>query len=154
MSIGATALSALKARLEKITNANGYAVDVKTVRLNRSAMDLDVPDQECPLIDIIQDGTTPEHGASSHIKDETDFILLLVHGKDVDDLVMEDFVADVRACLYADNPNGTGNTGINLGGTVTKMQWKGLVYDLNMIAANRRYAMTWTMIKHYSTYQR
>lgn len=154
MSIGSAALLALKARLEKIQTANGYTLDVKTVRLNRSAMDLDVPDQDCPLIDIIQDETRPEHGASAHIKEETDIIFLLVHGKGVDDLVMEDFVADVRAVLYADNPSGNGNSGITLGGTVTKIQWKGLVYDLNMIEANRRYAMTWTMTKHYSTYQR
>jgi hypothetical protein len=154
MSTGGNALAALKARLEKITTANGYTQNVKTVRLNRSAMDLDLPDSDCPLIDIIQDETRPEHGASTHIKDETDIILLLVHSKDADDITMEDFVADVRACLYADNPNGNGNSGITLGGTVTKIQWKGLVYDLNMIEANRRYAMTWTITKHYSTYQR
>jgi len=153
MSRGKDILVALQTRLQKITTANAYGRDVKQVRLSRSGMDLDIPPQDCPLIEIYQDALKTEHGASSHLKIELTILLLLVAAKDATDEDMEDFQADVRAVLYADSPTGFGNNGITLGGLITKIQWEGTIYDLNLIEANRRCVMEWTITSHQTTYK-
>lgn len=153
MSRGRDIIAALKTRLEKITVANGYGRDIKQVRLSRSGMDLDIPPQDCPIIEIYQEAVKTEHGASSHLIVDLDVMLLLIDKKDATDEDMEDFQAAVRACLYADSPTGGGNSGITLGGLVTKMAWNGSVYDLNLIEANRRCVMEWTIRSHQTTYK-
>jgi hypothetical protein len=153
MSRGAEILQALQARLQKITTDNGYGRTVKLVRLSRSGMDLNIPPQDCPIIEIYQDELRTEHGASSHLKIEMSILLLLVDKKDATDEDMEDFQADVRAVLYGDSPTAGGNAGITLGGKITKIQWEGTTYDLNLIQANRRCVMEWTITSHQTTYK-
>lgn len=154
MSRGSDILTALKTRLEKITVANGYGRTVKNVRLSKSAMDLDIPPPDCPVIEIYQEESIPEHGASGHWSVNLQIMLLLIDVKDATDLDMEDFLADVRACLYADDPNGSGNSGITLGGVVTSVKLGRTLYDLNLIEANRRCVMEWTIRSSGSTYKR
>jgi len=153
MSVGSDILTALKTRLESITVAHGYGRTVKTVRLSRSGMDLDIPVQDCPLIEIYQEGAMPEHGAGAHILVTYTILLLLIDKKDQTDNEMENFQAEVRAAIYGDSPTASGNTGITLGGKAVKCQWMGTDYDLNLIDANRRCVMTWQIVSSQSTYK-
>jgi len=153
MSKGSEILTALKERLESITVANGYGRTIKKVRLSRSGMDLDIPPQDCPLIEIFQDSAEVASGASAHMMVTYTIFLLLIDRKDQTDLGMEDFQADVRAAIYGDSPNAGGNSGITLGGKAVKCQWMGSDYDLNLIEANRRSVMAWTILSNQVTYR-
>lgn len=153
MSVGSEILQALKARLETITVARGYGRTVKKVRLSRSGMDLDIPPQDCPLIEIYQDNASVASGASAHMLVTYTILLLLIDKKDQTDEQMEDFQADVRAAIYADSSSGNGNSGITLGGKAVKCQWTDTAYDLNLIEANRRCVMTWTIVSSQTTYR-
>lgn len=153
MSNGARILQALKTRLETIRTANGYGRTVKTVRLTKSGMDLDIPSQDCPIIEIYQDSASVESGASAHIMVTYSILLVLIDAKDQTDEGMEDFMADVRVAIYGGGPLAFGNTGITLDGNAVKCQWMGTDYDLNMIEANRRSVMTWNIVSSQSTYK-
>lgn len=153
MSKGSEILTALKSRLESIKTSNGYGRTIKKVRLSRSGMDLDIPTQDCPLIEIYQESATVESGASAHLLVTYTILLLLIDKKDQTDEAMEDFQAEVRAAIYGDSPSALGNSGITLGGKAVKCQWLGTDYDLNLIEANRRCVMTWTITSNQSTYK-
>ena len=153
MSKGSDILTALKARLEKITVTNGYGRTIKKVRLSKSGMDLDIPPQDCPLIEIFQESSTVESGVGAHLMVTYTILLLLIDRKDQTDEGIEDFIADVRAVIYGDSPTASGNSGITLGGKAVKCQWLGTDYDLNLIQANRRSVMTWTITVSQSTYK-
>lgn len=153
MSKGSEILAALKTRLESITVANGYGRTVKKVRLSKSGMDLDIPTQDCPLIEIYQENANVESGASAHILVTYTILLLLIDKKDQTDEQMEDFQAEVRAAIYGNSPTASGNSGITLGGKAVKCQWMATDYDLNLIEANRRCVMTWTIVSSQSTYR-
>jgi hypothetical protein len=154
MSQGADILTALKSRLQSITVANSYGRTIKNVRLSRSGMDLDIPPQDCPIIEIYQESADVESGASAHIIVTYTILLLLIDRKDQTDEGMEDFQADVKAAIYGAGPAASGNTGITLGGKAVKCQWVGSDYDLNLIQANRRTVMTWQITSSQSTYKR
>lgn len=153
MSKGSDILTALKARLETITVPNGYGRTVKKVRLSRSGMDLDIPPQDCPIIEIYQESATVESGASAHLMITYTILLLLIDRKDQTDEHIEDFIADVRAAIYGNSPTALGNSGITLNGKAVKCQWIGTDYDLNLIQANRRCVMTWTITSSQSTFR-
>ncbi len=153
MSVGSQILTALKARLEKVTVANGYGRTIKKVRLSRSGMDLDIPRQDCPIVEIYQESATVETHSNAHMLVTYTILLLLIDKKDQTDEQMEDFQADVRAAIYGDSPSASGNTGITLDGKAVKCQWIGTDYDLNLIEANRRCVMTWTIVSSQSTYK-
>lgn len=154
MSNGSDILTALKSRLQSITTTNGYGRTIKSVRLSRSGMDLDIPPQDCPLIEIYQESADVESGASAHIIVTYTILLLLIDKKDQTDEAMEDFQADIKAAIYGDSPSASGNTGITLGGKAVKCQWIATDYDLNLIQANRRMVMTWQITSSQSTYKR
>lgn len=153
MSKGSEILSALKSRLESITTTNGYGRTIKKVRLSKSGMDLDIPPQDCPLIEIYQESAKVDSGASAHMLVTYTILLLLIDKKDQTDEEMENFQADVRAAIYGDSPSASGNSGITLGGKAVKCQWMGSDYDLNLIEANRRCLMTWTIVSNQVTYK-
>lgn len=153
MSSGSDILTALKSRLESISIAHGYTRNIKKVRLSRSGMDLDIPVQDCPLIEIYQESATVESGASSHIMVTYTILLLLIDKKDQTDEQMEDFQAEVRAAIYGNSPLASGNSGITLNGKAVKCQWIATDYDLNLIQANRRCVMTWKILSSQSTYK-
>lgn len=153
MSKGADILVALRARLETITIANGYGRTVKKVRGSKSAMDFDVPPSDCPLIEIVQEAAEVDHAGSASIMVDYTFFLLLVDKKDASDEQMEDFQQDVRFAIYGDSPSASGNSGITLGGVVVSCKWRSTKYDLNLVEANRRCVMEWTIRSSQSTYK-
>lgn len=153
MSKGALILAALKSRLETITVANGYGRTVKKVRGSKSAMDFDIPVSDCPLIEIVQDSANVEHGASSGIIVEYTMFILLIDKKDATDEQMEDFQQDVRFAIYGDSPTASGNSGITLGGNVIDCMWRSTKYDLNLVDANRRCLMEWTIRSKQVTFK-
>ena len=153
-SIGAEILTALKARLETITTAAGYGSTVKKVYLDRigpasaeSAIDL-------PCIQIMQDHEDYQHnGASSTYQADQFIVLFLVAEKQWSDAQMEDFMRDVRKCLYGGAADASGNTGITLGGKVSGIWLVGAVADLNMIDSNRVYQLTVKLRSTRTTYR-
>ena len=153
MSRGAEILQALKARLESVSVSNGYTRTVKKVRLSKSGMDFDIPPQDCPQVEIYQESATVESGAGAHVLVTYTILLLLIDKKDQTDEGMEDFQSEVRAAIYGGGPTASGNTGITLGGKAVKCQWMATDYDLNMVEANRRCVMTWTIVQSQSTYK-
>lgn len=153
MSIGADILTALKERLDTVKIANGYDLDIATVRLDKSEPTLNTPSNELPLVEIINESEKYIHGASSLYECVTSVILYMVAEKAWTDSQMEDFKSNIRRALFGGAPHAGANNGVTLNGKVTRIALVDSKSDLNMIDANRIYLMTITLHSHRRTYE-
>lgn len=152
MSIGGEILTALQSRLQTITTGAGYGNTIKGVRLNTSEPTLNASVIDLPLIEIITEGETYEHNASSSYWATTTVILYLVAEKAYTDVQMENLMTDIRKALFGGSANASGNTGVTLGGKVSSMHLVDAVSDLNMIESNRVYMIRIRLRSHRTTY--
>lgn len=152
MTIGGDILLALKARLQTIRTANGYGTDVKEVRLDFATPTLNTAETDLPLIEIHDEAEEYEHGASSGYWANTMTVLYMVAPKAWTDVMMQQFLTDVRKALYGGSSNATGNTGITLGGKVSKIELLAAIGDLNMIESNRIYMLRIMLRSHRTTF--
>lgn len=135
-------LATLKARLQTITEANGYPLTVKEVALDEGEILMDVPLTRCPLIEII-DGRERHEGIKmgGQVEHVWQIFLRMAAPRTFDDLRMQEFQSAVVRCVYADGYGKPGNEGVSYpeGGTNTIVfpRWVGTEKDYNMIESNR-----------------
>lgn len=150
--IAADILEALKARLETIKTAAGYVTNVRKVSLDSSEPTLSKAAMDLPIIEIWDEIEEYEHGASSSYWANQTVILYLVAEKSWTDRKMQQFQTDVRKCLFGGSANANGNTGVTLGGKVSKIELVDSRSDLNMIDSCRVYMMRIKLRSHRTTF--
>lgn len=152
-SKGSLILTALKTRLESITLAHGYRVDIKEVKLNTIDINMNYPSSDLPKIAILNDKARNEQAVSAQYVNNMNVWLQLVAEPEWTDLQMEDFKSDIRQALFGDSPSASGNTGITLGGKITRIDMGEEINDLHMLKVNRVSAMQFTLVSHRISYR-
>lgn len=146
-------LTALQTRLRTIKTAAGYLNDVKQVVMDSSMINLQVAERDLPLIEIINGPETYQHQVGSSYWATTEVILQITAPKAYTDGKMERILRDVRRCLFGGTSNGSGNTGMTLGGLVQNLELVDCQPDLNLIQSNRIYMLRIRLKSHRTTYK-
>ena len=142
MSNQGNILSALKARLESITVANGYPITVTTVEKDVGVLTMDINGSKLPYIEIINGGDTVINQAMTGLlQSKISITLRIVKNKSAlyDDMAV--FQACVLRCLFGnsytvpqDNAKRLPYNGVEL---LTRMEYLNSDPDFNMIKVNR-----------------
>ena len=140
MSKGGDVLLAVQARLQQITTANGYPITIKDVMIGKGQLTLNLPQEKCPSIEIIQGPENYEH-QNSNIVITNAFVLRLIDKKTKTDIEMEDFKSCVIRALFGNAYAGTGNSALNYAGKIIAPRVVRCESDYNMVDANRIYAL-------------
>ena len=139
--MGENILSAMKTRLEKITVANGYPFDIKSVVVYNNEMNIEKVESKLPYIELVQGQEVYEHETCGHLNRITQILIRIVASPKKDDLFMEQFKSAVVRCIYGDSWTASGNSGIQLTNGVTYPKLVSSVPDYGMIKSNRIYAI-------------
>jgi len=133
--------TALKVRLESITNANGYATDIQKVHYDDISMGLVLEPQELPAILLISgvDEISREGGCLRNI---WNFEIQCWDVVEKTDSNMDTFCADVLKAIYANSAVGSRLAAFrDLHPSVYDVNPLQIDPDLNMIEQNRCYTV-------------
>jgi len=138
---GTRVIDALVARLSKITTANGYPVNVKTVEINRSQITMNIDSLKLPMIEVIDGEEEYQHETSGHVQVRQIMIIRFIMPAGTDDKTMELFKSSIVRCLYADSFNSGHNSGVGLAlsgrNTINFPRMLQCSKDVNLVDANR-----------------
>lgn len=136
MSVKTDIQTALKARLETITSANGYPLTVYNVYNDALPLAMDLQTFEVPAILILNGKDTPKH-EHQWIEGRWLVHLQLIHKKAASDEEMEIFSNSVFRAIYANSPTVRRNGEFRKLGKSTQWQIVLMDPDVNMIDVNR-----------------
>ncbi len=147
-SIKADIMTALAARLEKVTSLNGYTTNVNCVYSDEIPMGIQLNSYQLPAVFLI-DGPDQIEMQQGCVKGNWEVRAQLWDNR-VSDSVMQQFVRDIYKAIYADDPVAQRNGEFRgLTNRVYEVQPLSISPDLNMIEANRVIELSFTI--RYST---
>lgn len=147
MSVKTQIQTDLKARLETITTANGYPIEVFKVFNDAIPLAMDLNEFEIPAILILNGKDTPKH-EHQWLRGNWLIHLQLIHKKAASDEEMAIFANSVVRAIYADSPTIERNGEFRRLGQSTQWHLVLVDPDLNMIDVNRMTEMVFEVQYH------
>ena len=133
-------LNAIKTRLETISVANGYPINVRKINSGKGLITLNLDKNLLPLIDIVNGGLEIEQNyIGQAIKVRMPVTLRLVMKKEATDSDIIEFQSCTLRAIFNNNfnPQLGEKDAMKLGGLVSHMLLDSIHPDYNLIDANR-----------------
>lgn len=133
-------LNAIKTRLETISVANGYPINVRKINSGKGLITLNLDKNLLPLIDIVNGGLEIEQNyIGQSIKVRMPITLRLVMKKEATDSDLIEFQSCTLRAIFNNsfNPQLGEKDAMKLGGLVSHMLLDSIHPDYNLIDANR-----------------
>jgi len=139
--------AALVTRLQSITTANGYPVEIAKVVCDAIPMGLDLQAHDLPAIFVLDEGAENQH--EMQVLDVAWGFRLQLIETSADDERVSLIIRSVLKALYADSSSAQRTDAFRFHPSVTWVELLDVDSDLHMIEANRMAAIT--LIVHYRT---
>lgn len=133
-------LNAIKTRLETISVANGYPINVRKINSGKGLITLNLDKNLLPLIDIVNGGLEIEQNyIGQSIKVRMPITLRLVMKKEATDSDLIEFQSCTLRAIFNNsfNPQLGEKDAMKLGGLVSHVLLDSIHPDYNLIDANR-----------------
>lgn len=138
---------AFKARLEKVTEDNGYDHTIKAVYYDKIPMGLELLDHQLPALFLLDEGANHTHEHQT-MDIAVSYRIQLVHGQ-VTDQVLQEIQRAIARVIFADSPVIDRTDQYRIHTRVYQIEMVDDETDLHMIEANR--IATMRFIVHYRT---
>lgn len=139
---------ALKARLSKVTTANGYTSNIKKVYYDKIPMGLELESSDLPAFFLLDDGAGMAH-LHGLVDVSRVFRVQVVDREDASDDTMNEHLRNIGKVIWADSPTAEVQDQYRFHERVYQVEMDADDTDLHMIEGNRIASVQ--MIVHYRT---